>query len=494
MDAVSRGGADRGGARAVIQHGISAPLRRHGSEDIRGCRGRYPPHPQTLLSPDGAQRLQEGGRAGLGRADRQYLRAHACGARKGTVAARLAVHARRHHRGAADRPDGRPGDGPHLDREISARDGLVRAHASATGFPADVLSGLPDVRVSHAGSGRQGGHVMTRHQVVRNLRALGAAFLLTVLDTGVVATQVWAQGYPSRPITLIVPFAAGGPVDTTTRIVADKMKDSLGQPIIIENVGGAAGSLAAARVAKAPPDGYTIMTGIWGTHVANGAIYKLTYDVRTDFTPIALISENPLLIVASKKTPAANLKELIAWLKANPGKATQGTSGVGSVGHVAGLFFDKMTGTTHNYVPYRGLAPAMQDLTAGNVDLMFDTPATSLPQVQAGNIRAYAVTAKTHLPSAPDIPTTDEAGLPGLYASTWTALFAPKGTDAAVIRKLSDAVSKALDDPDVQKRLLQVGQDVYPPEQRSAEYLAKFQEEEIKKWWPIIKDAKINVD
>ena len=193
-----------------------------------------------------------------------------------------------------------------------------------------------------------------------------------------------AETYPSRPITVVVPFAAGGPIDTTTRIVADSMKDVLGQPVIVENVGGAAGSLAAGRVARATPDGYTIMTGIWGTHVANGAIYDLPYDVQSDFAPIALLSSNPLLIVSAKKVPANTLQELITWLKANPGTATVGTSGVGSVGHIAGVFFEKMTGTRLRFVPYRGLAPAMQDLMTGTVDLMFDTPATSLPQDSRG--------------------------------------------------------------------------------------------------------------
>jgi tripartite-type tricarboxylate transporter receptor subunit TctC len=300
-----------------------------------------------------------------------------------------------------------------------------------------------------------------------------------------------AAQFPERPITVVVPFAAGGPIDTTTRIVADKMKETLGQPIVVENIGGAAGSIAAGRVAKANPDGYTLMTGIWGTHVANGAIYKLAYDVQKDFEPVALVSSNPLLIVSSKKTPAKDLAELIAWLKTNPGKATQGTSGVGSVGHLGGVFFQKMTGTQFGFAPYRGLAPAMQDLVAGNIDLMFDTPATSLPQVGSGTIRAYAVTARTRIASAPAIPTVDEAGLPGLHVSTWTAFFAPKGTSKEIVAKLSAAALAALADPEVQKRLAHVGQDVYPREQQTPQALAKLQDEEIKRWWPIIKDAQI---
>lgn len=324
--------------------------------------------------------------------------------------------------------------------------------------------------------------------------AIVKTFIGIVILTASLLTAAFADQFPSRQITILVPFAAGGPIDTTTRIIADKMRESLGQTVIIENLGGAAGSLAAGRVAKAAPDGYTLITGIWGTHVANGAIYKLSYDVQTDFAPVALLSSNPLLIVSSKKTPANNLMELVNWLKANPDKATQGTSGVGSVGHVGGVFFQKMTGTKFQFVPYRGLAPAMTDLMAGNIDLMFDTPATSLPQVKAGNIRAFAVTSKNRIASAPDIPTVDEAGIPNLHISTWTAFFAPKGTPKEIVNKISAAAIAALADPSVQKRLAEVGQDVYPPAQQSAAYLAKFQDEEIKKWWPIIKDANIKAE
>jgi len=318
--------------------------------------------------------------------------------------------------------------------------------------------------------------------------ALAAALFVAAVTTAT------AQTFPNRPITIIVPFAAGGPIDVTTRIVADKMKDTLGQPIVIENIGGAAGSLAAARVAKSAPDGYTLITGIWGTHVANGAVYQLAYDVKDDFSPIGLISSNPLLIVASKKVPANSLQELVTWLKQNPDKASQGTSGVGSVGHVAGAFFQSQTGTKFRFIPYRGLAPAMQDLVAGNIDLMFDTPATSLPQVKGGGIRAYAVTAKERLKAAPDIPTVDEAGLKGLYVSTWTALFAPKGTSKEVVSVLSKALMTALADPTVQKRLEEVGQQPYPAEQQTTDYLTRFQAEEIAKWWPIIKDANIRAE
>jgi tripartite-type tricarboxylate transporter receptor subunit TctC len=303
-----------------------------------------------------------------------------------------------------------------------------------------------------------------------------------------------AQPYPTHPITIVVPFAAGGPIDTTTRVVTQKMAGILGQAFIVENVTGAAGSIAAARVAKSAPDGYTLMTGIWGTHVANGAIYRLTYNVQSDFAPIALVSSNPLLIVSSNNVPANNLADLVSWLKANPDKATQGTSGIGSVGHIGGIFFQKQTGTKFSFVPYRGLAPAMQDLTAGRIDLMFDTPATSLPQIHAGNIRAYAVTSPRRIASAPDIPTVDEAGLKNLYVTTWTGLFAPKGTSDDIIDKLGAAVRQALADPELQERLAAVGQLVYPPDQQFAQSLAKLQDDDIKKWWPIIKEANVKAD
>jgi len=301
-----------------------------------------------------------------------------------------------------------------------------------------------------------------------------------------------AQGYPDRPITLVVPFAAGGSIDTTTRIIAENMRVTLGQPIIIENIGGAAGVIASTRVAKARPDGYTIMTGIWSTHVANGALYK-QYDVQKDFEPVALMTSNPFLILSRNGLPADNLNGLIAWLKANPDKASQGTSGVGSANHLGGLYFQKATGTSFQFIPYRGLAPAMQDLVGGRIDIMFDSPSTSLPQVEGKTIKAYAVTAKKRLPAAPDIPTVDEAGLPGFYVSTWTALFAPKGTPQAIVKRLNDAAMAALADANVEARLAQVGQAIYPRDQQSPKALADLQAADIEKWWPIIKAANIKM-
>ena len=296
-----------------------------------------------------------------------------------------------------------------------------------------------------------------------------------------------AELYPSRPITMVVPFPAGGPTDAIARIVSEQMSASLGQPIVRENVTGAAGAIGAGRVARAAPDGYTLCTGFLGTHVLNGAIFSLQYDVVKDFEPVALLASNPQLIVATRAAPAKDLLEFIAWLKANPGKATQGTAGVGSPSHVSGAYFQRATGTTFQFAQYRGAAPAMQDLVGGHVDLMFDQPPNSLPHVRAGNIKAFAVTAKKRLASAPDIPTVDEAGLPGFYISVWSGIWAPKGTSREIISKLNAAVVAALANPDVRRRLADLGQDVPTRDQQTPAALASFQAAEVERWWPIVK-------
>ena len=236
-----------------------------------------------------------------------------------------------------------------------------------------------------------------------------------------------AQVYPSRPVTMVVPLAAGGPLDTLARLLAEPMRAALGQPVIVENVTGAGGTVGTGRVARAAPDGYTIGMGFLGTHVLNGAIYALPYDVVKDFEPIALISSNPHVIVAKAALPAKDLRELIGWLKLNPDKASAGTAGVGASTHVAGLLFQQLAGVRFQLVPYRGAAPALQDVMAGQIDLMVDVASNSLPYLQGGRIKAFAVTANTRLASAPAIPTVDEAGLPGFHMSTWYALFGPKG-------------------------------------------------------------------
>jgi tripartite-type tricarboxylate transporter receptor subunit TctC len=269
---------------------------------------------------------------------------------------------------------------------------------------------------------------LARRQILQ--LAAGAAALPAV------SRFAWAQAYPARPITLVVPFAAGGPTDTIARIMGERMRASLGQTIIIENTTGAAGSIGVGRVARAEPDGYTVGIGHWSTHVVNGAIYQLPYDVLNDFEPISLVAANAQLAVVRKSFPANNLKELIDWLKANPDKASQGTAGAGSASHVSGVYFQKATGTRFQFVPYRGTGPAMQDLVAGQIDLMFDQAANSLPQVRNGNVKAFAVTAKSRLPSAPDIPTMDEAGMPGFYISVWHGLWVPKGTPKDITARL----------------------------------------------------------
>jgi tripartite-type tricarboxylate transporter receptor subunit TctC len=315
---------------------------------------------------------------------------------------------------------------------------------------------------------------------------------LALAATPALAASATAQVYPSRPITIIVPFAAGGPSDVLTRIVAERMRASLGQPLIIDNVGGAAGRIGTGRIARAAPDGYTLGPGSAGTHMANGAVYTLNYDVLKDFEPVALLADTPQLVVARKTMPANDLQELIAWLKANPDKALQGTSGVGGYSHLAGVFFQKQTGTRFGFVPYRGTA--MQDLVANQIDLMIDQTSNALPQVRSGNIKAYAVAAKTRLAEAPDIPTVDEAGLPGFHFSHWYAFFAPKGTPKSVIGKLNAATVEALADPTVRRRLTDLGLEIFPREQQTPEALAAFHRAEIAKWWPIIKEAGIKAE
>ena len=309
----------------------------------------------------------------------------------------------------------------------------------------------------------------------------------------IIASTVSASAaeYPTRPITIIVPSAAGGPTDTLTRVLADRMRVTLGQPIVIENQGTAGGAVAVGRVARAAPDGYTISVGQWGNFVINGAVYSLPYDLLNDFAPVALLASNPQLIDAKKEMAANNLQELIDWLKQNPGKASQGTAGAGSPAHVGGIYFQKMTGTNFQFVPYRGGAPAMLDLIAGRIDLLFDQASNSVPQVRAGRIKAYAVTAKTRLPAAPEIPTVDEAGLPGFYVSVWHGMWAPKNTPAPIIAKLNAAVVDALADSAVRQRLAELGQQIPPRERQTPEALGTYQRAEAKKWWPIIKAANI---
>ena len=324
---------------------------------------------------------------------------------------------------------------------------------------------------------------------------MGRAIIAAALAAGLGATGVAsAQVYPSRPVTLVVSYPAGGPTDAIGRIVAEGLQASLRQTLIIENVAGAAGSIGTGRVARAAPDGYTLIFGNWASHVVNGAVYSLQYDVLNDFEPVSLIATQPMVIVARKTMPANDLKELIAWLKANPDKASAGGAGAGSANHVATVFFQKQTGTRFQSVPYRGGAIAMQDLLAGQIDLIFDLAASAVPLARAGSVKALAVMAGSRLAAAPDIPTVDEAGLPGLHVSLWNALWAPKGTPKDIVAKLNAAMVESLADPAMRKRLIDLGQDIPPRDQQTPEALNAYHKAEIEKWWPIIKAANIKVE
>ena len=302
------------------------------------------------------------------------------------------------------------------------------------------------------------------------------------------AAPTYADTFPSRPITLIVPYPPGGSTDVTARVVADKMGLLLGQAVVVENVGGAGGSLGVGRVARATPDGYTIDIGQWDTHVGS-IIYNLNYDLTTDFAPIGLMTVNPQLLIARKTFPADDLKTLVAWMKAHPGDAkfvNQNASG-----QIGALLLEKLTGTQALIVPYRGAGPALTDLISGQVDLAVFQAAVSMPQVRAGTIKALANLSPQRSAALPDIPTSDEAGVPGFYMLGWFGLFAPKGTPADVIAKINIAMVQALTDPAVRGRLADLGLDIAPRAQQTPAGLAAFQQAEIQKWWPIIKAAGI---
>jgi tripartite-type tricarboxylate transporter receptor subunit TctC len=321
-------------------------------------------------------------------------------------------------------------------------------------------------------------------------RTIVATLLAVLMSAG----GALANNFPSRPVTIIVPFSAGGPSDAMARILAERMKTALGETVLVENVTGAGGSVGVGRAVRSPPDGYTISFGHLGTHVANGAVYKLGYDLVTDLEPVVLLPSNPMIIVSKKGVPATSLKEFLAWLKAQSSPPTAGTAGAGSGSHIAGLYLENAAGVKLQYVPYRGTGPAMNDLVAGQIDLIVDQTSNSLPQVRAGNIRAYAITDSKRVASASDVPTVDEAGLPGFHMTLWSGLWVPKGTPKDVVAKLNAAAVDALNDPAVRKQFENLGLQIPPKDKLSPEALGAWQKAEIAKWWPMIKAANIKVD
>jgi tripartite-type tricarboxylate transporter receptor subunit TctC len=319
--------------------------------------------------------------------------------------------------------------------------------------------------------------------------------LLTVMVAALVflawAGMAAAQTYPTRAMTMIVPFPAGGATDTLARFLAEKMRAVLGQPVIIENVAGAAGSLGVGRAVRSAADGYTLSIGTSTTHMLTGGLYALQFDLLKDLEPVIQIGSEPLLIVGRKSLPADDLKGLIAYLKANPDKASVGIAGVGATGHLTGISFQKETGTRFQFVPYRGNAPAMQDLLAEQIDFMIEPSSNFKSLVGAGSVKPYAITGRTRLPSSPDIPTADEAGVPGFFASLWYGLWVPKDTPKDIIAKLNATMVQVLADPSVQKRFDELGIQITPLARQSPEALRGFQKAEAERWWPIIKASNL---
>ncbi|MFN5666529.1 tripartite tricarboxylate transporter substrate-binding protein [Bradyrhizobium sp.] len=321
----------------------------------------------------------------------------------------------------------------------------------------------------------------------RILLAVLAAFVTLV---GPAHAETW----PAHPITIVVPFAAGGPSDAMARILAERMKQSLGEVVLIENVTGAGGSLGVGRAVRAAPDGYTVSFGHLGTHVANGAIYKLGYDLVDDLEPVVLLPSNPMIIVSKNTVPAKSLKELLAWLQSLPAPPTPGPPRAGPGRQNAGGDFENVSGIKLQYVPYRGTGPALNDLVAGQIDIIIDQTSNSINQVRAGNIRAYAVTDSKRVANAPEVPTVDEAGLPGFHMTLWSGLWVPKGTPKEIVARLNTAAIQALRDPAVKKQLENLGLQMPPQDQLKPEALGAWQKAEIAKWWPMIKAANVKVE
>jgi tripartite-type tricarboxylate transporter receptor subunit TctC len=320
------------------------------------------------------------------------------------------------------------------------------------------------------------------------------AMLIAILLGPALAGAAFAQAYPARPITMIVPFPAGGATDTLARYLAENMRGLLGQPIVIENVGGAAGSLGVARAVRSAADRYTLSIGTSTTHMLTGGLYALQFDLLNDLQPVILIGSEPLLIVGKKSLPADDLKGLIAWLKANPDKASVGIAGVGATGHLTGISFQKETGTKFQFVPYRGNGPAMQDLLAEQIDFMIEPASNFKSLLAARSVKSLAITGRTRLPSQPNIPTADEAGLPGFVASLWYGLWVPKGTPKEIIARLNATMTHVLADSRVKQRFEELGIQITPLPQQSPDALRTFQKQEADRWWPIIKASGIKAD
>ncbi len=319
-------------------------------------------------------------------------------------------------------------------------------------------------------------------------------FVCAIASTFAAISISLAQPWPSRPITIVVPYSAGGPTDTLARLMSEPMRKALGQTVVVENVTGAGGSIATGRVVRAAPDGYTIGIGHWGSHVTNGAYYNLPFDLLTDLQPLAMIATNPQLVVSKPSVPAKNLQELIPWIKANHDKILFGTGGVGASSHIAGVYFLNRIGVKMEFVPYRGGAPAMQALLSGEFDLYMTQISGAVAHVRAGKLRAYLVTAKTRQAIAPEIPTTDEAGLPGLYTAIWHGIWAPKGMQREIIMKLNAAIVESLTDDALRKRFADLGQEIPPREEQTPQALAAHHKAEIEKWWPLMRAAGIKAE
>jgi len=324
---------------------------------------------------------------------------------------------------------------------------------------------------------------------MKTLRAVCALVVALGADPGAMA-----QGYPSRPITVVVPFSAGGPTDTLARIMSEPMRRALGQTVVIDNTTGAGGTIATTRVVRAAPDGYLLVIGHWGTHVVNGAYYTLPFDVLNDFAPLAMIASNPQMVISKPAVPAKNLKELIAWIKANQDKVLIGTGGVGGASHMAGIDFLNRIGVKLQFVPYRGAAPALQALLAGEIDIYVTQISSAVGQVRSGKLRAYAVAAKNRQEAMPELPTVDEAGLPGFYTAVWHGIWAPKATPRDIVMKLNAAIVETLADPMVRQRFADLGQEIPPREQQTPEALYAYQKAEIEKWWPLIRAAGLKAE